>query len=263
MQKQPVYFIPESHQASPDIARAAGFQNLRIMQTIVHDMKEIPELPSEKPKDTQSLNRVEYPDEGGILTYLGENIYPYRGFPFAEFVERIDLTKKLSRGFLSGLYHELKGNTLKLVLLLPALWVFKKFVHSAIYAFYRIVERSRIKPGMYCQAIRELHRAFTDDSYTEDGKTRQLRHRLGDLLCMVLEFDNAYRFRFQDVIAHLDKPNLKKNPVKELIRLLGIMQSQENGQDINDTWTLLKLFCKLYLRFDGTLKSILVDVLTR
>ena len=243
---------------------ASAMESARRMQMVLREMKEIPELPSEAPKDVQGLEKVELPTSGGVLTYMTGNEYPYRGFPFHEFVEKIDFIKKLSRGVLSGLFHEVKRtNKLWLVCLLPALWFFKSLVYSAIYSFHRLIVRSRVKPEKYSEPIRELHAAFSYDNYSEDGKTRQLRQWLKDILCMILEFDNAYRFRFQDVIEELDKKNLRKNPIGELDKLLVSMQSRELGQDIKDTWYLLRLFCKFYLRFDGRMQRILVDTLSR
>ena len=243
---------------------AAGMESARRMQMVLREMKEIPELPSEAPKDVQSLEKVELPISGGVLTYMTGNEYPYRGFPFHEFVDKIDFIKKLSRGVLSGLFHEVKRvNRLWLITLLPAIWFFKPLVYSAIYSFHRLIVRSRIKPDKYSEPIRELHAAFSYDDYLEDGKTRQLSQWLKDILCMILEFDNAYRFRFQDVIEELDKENLKKNPLNELDKFLTSMQSRELGQDIKDTWYLLRLFCKFYLRFDRRMRNIITDTLYR
>lgn len=240
----------------------AYLENMRIMNGIIREMKEIPELPSEAPKDVQALEKVEFPEEGGVLTYMEGHSYPYRGFPFFEFVDKIDLIKKVSRASLSGLYHSLKKtNRLWFLTLIPAIWISKSLVRTGVYVFYRIVERFRLKSKMYCQALRELYRAFSIPKENELVSQQELRFRLRDLICMVLEFDNAYRFRLQDILEELNKDNAKKNFLKELDRLLSIMQTREVGQDIKDTWTLLKLFVRYYLRFDRELREILQTTL--
>src|SRR3990167_1152321 len=234
------------------------------MKTVIREMKIIPELPSEQPKDETGLEGVNFPATGGVLTYMTGNEYPYRGFPFFEFVDKIDLIKKLARGVMSGLFHETKWiNKLWLVALIPALWFSKHLVYSALFAFHRLVSRSLVKPQMYSQAIGELHRAFSHDEYRDDGKTRQVRIMLRDVVCMILEFDNAYRFRLQDALEELDQEAVKKDTIKELSRILDSMSTRELGQDIKDTWYLVKLFCKGYLRIDGRMKTIIGDVLSR
>lgn len=238
-------------------------ENMRIMNMIVREMKEIPELPSEAPKDISPLEKVEFPVEGGILTYMQGHPYPYRGFPYFEFVDKIDLIKKITRAMFSGLYHELKRkNKLSFLSLIPALWIFRSFVRTGIYVFYRIIERFRMKSSRYSQAIRELHRAFSLEAPNEIEDQRELRIRIRDLVCMILENDNAYRFRFQDIAEHLDKDKIKTNPIHELDSLLKLMSEREITQDIKDTWKLLRLFISLYLRFDKRLRNIIINGLS-
>ena len=239
-------------------------QNMKVMDSIVRQMKEIPELPSEavNPNDSNALTKVEFPDTGGILTYMDGHDQPYRGFPYFEFVEKIDLMKKVSRGLLSGMYHELKArNKLMFLTLLPAMWFAKPLVRSGIYLFYRIIERFKIKRQIYSQPIRELHRAFSVDRKGESKGEKEMRLQLRDLLCMVLEFDNAYRFRLQDTLQELDKGNVQKSVPKEINRLLSIMQSREKGMEVFNSWKLLKIFLVNYLRFDKELRTLLRDVL--
>ena len=237
--------------------------NAQRMYQVIREMKEVPELPSEKPKDESTLERVEFPPSGGVLTYMSGHEYPYRGFPFFEFVDKIDFIKKVARGILSGLFHELKHRPkIWFITLIPALWFFKPLVYSALYGFHRLVVRSLIKPKYYSQAIQELYNAFSYEDL-EDGKTRKVRLLLRDIVCMILEFDNAYRFRLQDAIENLDQTAVKKNTINELCRVLDSMTDRELGQDIKDTWRLVKLFCKIYLRIDGRMRRILGDVLSR
>ena len=238
-----------------------ALKNQQIMWQIVQEMREEPLPPSELPKDVAALQRVEFPVNGGIHTYMEGHDFPYRGFPYYEFVDKVDTLKKVSRSVLSGLYHGLKGkNRLLLLTLIPSSWFFKYLVRSVIYAFHRIVYRFKVKQKLYSQSMRELHRAFSIDRDRERIQTIELRRQLRDILCMVLEYDNAYRFRFQDIVEELNKEDFKKNPAKEIVRLFSIMQTREKGQDVSNTWVLLKLFTHLYLKFDKEMRGILIDV---
>ena len=246
----------------------AFVENTRRMNEIVAEMKEIPFLPSEQPgtkedgsHDINPLEKVEFPSEGGVLTYMGGYPQPYKGFPFFEFVDKIDVIKKIQRATLSSLYHSLKKKSwwqLAPLILVP--WLFGVFVRSFIYSFYRMVDRFKIKPLRYCTSMRELHRCFSIEYYGE--KDKEMRLMLRDLICMFLEFDNAYRFRFQDVIVELDKENLKKHPVKEIRRLFVIMSSRENTQEIKDTWKLVQYFLPLYMRLNKSLRVKMVSILS-
>ena len=241
-------------------AVAAYMQNAAYLQQIVAAMKEIPVLESEKPTDTNPLTKVEFPEEGGVLTYMGNHPYPYKGFPFFENVEKIDTIKKIFRGVLSGFYHSVKHRRLSLVLFLPLLIVSKDLLSTAIRAFHKLIERFRVKREMYSKIVREVYRTFDKPREGEDLKTLELRLMIKDTICTVLEFDNAYRYRFQDVIIELDKEAVKKNPRKELLRLLNLMGEREKTQEVRDTWRLLKMGVRFYLPFDRKISKMLGDV---
>lgn len=232
------------------------------MAQVVAEMKEIPELPSETPKDVHALTYVEFPEQGGVLTFMEGYEEPYKGFPFHEFVDKIDSLKKLSRGVLSSLFHSLKRrNKFQVALLLLVPWLFNDLLRGTIYAFHRIIIRFKIKELRYCDAVREVYRAMSVGFPQETQAEAEMRHMVRDLLCMILENDNAYRFRFQDIIAELDKDALTRNPSKELVRLLSLMQTREKGQDVRDTWTLLKTFLPMYLLVNPQVRRAIVRML--
>ena len=238
----------------------AYVQNMQLMDGICREMKEIPILPSEdlNKQDNNRLTQVVFPDSGGVLTFMDGYEHPYKGFPYHEFVDKIDTIKKISRGFLSGIYHAMKGkNKLQLIFFLPTLWALKDAAYVFIFAFHRIIDRFKMKTLRYSDSVREIHRAFSFSVKGENARQTELREKFRDLLCMVLEFDNAYRFRFQDIIPELDKTKLKRNPSKELLRLLNILVSRELTQEVKDTWFLLRLAIRFYLFVDRDMKRIL------
>ena len=241
----------------------AGYMNnIQLMHGIVREMKEIPELQSEVVTDQNALVKVEFPEEGGVLTYMTGHDYPYRGFPYFEFVEKIDLIKKISRGTLSGLYHSIKHrNKLRLLLMFPLIFMAKDLILTSVRTFHKLIDRFRIKRTRYSTAMRELYRAFDTPRANEDLRTLELRLMLKDIVCTVLEFDNAYRYRFQDVIISLDKVALKRNTIRELTRLLDVMSSRENSQEVRDTWRLGRMAIQFYLRFDRKMQRMIRDIL--
>lgn len=241
----------------------AFVENSRRMYQIVAEMREIPELPSEQIKDTHALEKVEFPPTGGVLTYMSDYEHPYKGFPFSEFVEKIDIVKKIQRSVLSSLFHSLKNRRLSLIPLIFAPWLINVLVKSFTDSFHRLIDRFKIKTERYSDAMRELHRAFSFEFADEDVETRENRFKIRDIMCMFLEFDNAYRFRFQDIIVELDKIALRKNPSKELLRLFNLMSSREQTQEIKDTWKLVKYFLPVYLRFNKPLRQNIIEIFTR
>lgn len=227
-----------------------------MMQNVIRNMKEIPDLPSEVPTEVRALTKVEMPDSGSVFTYMEDEDYPYSGFPFHEFVDKIDTLKKLSRGVLSSFYHSLKKrNKAQIAVLALSPWFFNDLAQASIYAFHRVIMRFKIKELRYSPAIRAVYRAM------EGGN--DLKEAVRDILCMVLENDNAYRFRFQDIMVEVDKAALRKNPAKELVRLLRIMQTREKNQDVADTWTLLITFLPMYLLVNPLVRKEVIACIDR
>lgn len=239
--------------------------NLNLMREIAGRMKEIAVLPSEVTKESEMnpLVKVEMPESGGVLTWMLNNELPYKGFPFFEFVDKIDTIKKIQRAALSSLYHSTKKRSwFQLARLALVPWLFGDLVKAYVYIFYRQIDRFKVRPLRYSDAIRELHRAFSYEELDEQVSEQAFRNQLRDIICMVLEFDNAYRFRFQDIIVELDKEKLAKNPTKEILRLLAELSSRELVQEVKDTWKLARYFLPTYLRFNKPLRLSIVRVLT-
>lgn len=237
-----------------------------LMNNIAANIKEIPVLPSEevKSKETSALIKVEFPETGGILTFMEGYDFPYKGYPFAEFVEKIDFVKKSSRTLLSGAYHRMKlRSKWRFITLIPALWAAKDAVRAGIYTMYRIIERFRMKKERYSDAVREIYRAFSEPIKNETELDAEFRCQIRDLACMILEFDNAYRFRAQDIIAELDKSRLQKDFSGELIRLFELMMAREKRQEVKDTWRLAKYAIRFYLRFDKNMARMIRNILER
>lgn len=237
-------------------------QNAQAMQQIVSQLREVPQLPSEVPKDIQPLSRVEFPEGGGVHTYMEGFTHPYKGFPFFESVEKIDAIKKIQRAALSSMYHSFKKRPWwQKAFLITVPWIFTDLIRAYIYSFHRMIDRFKTKRERYCTAVREVHRAFSIEWHDEKDGDKEMRLMLRDILCMFLEYDNAYRFRFQDIVAELNKENLKKDTAGEIFRLLNLLQSREKTQEITDSWTLVKTFFKYALKLNPRAKRYIRGIL--
>lgn len=236
-------------------------RSVSLINDVVKQMKQIPELPSEKPTDNHPLTKVEFGNEDGIYTYMKDYDYPYRGYPYYEFVDRIDAVKKISRGIQSGFYHGLKKSWLRWLLIpfIPTLG--RSVFWSFCYSFDRLFDRMKMRPNRFSEPVRELFRAASISWGDESEEIADLRKMLRNIECHILEFDNAYRFRVQDIVPEINKDNLRKNPRQEINRLLDIWIERETVVDVKNSWVLLRLFNNWYLRFDKPLRQMIVRIL--
>jgi hypothetical protein len=171
----------------------------------------------------------------GCGTYIKDEVYPMRGNFDAERVRTLTEFKKLipviSRTFKGGLFSKLIS-----FLYLKKNWrEYTYFIHCGMRDLH-------LEPKYFSQPVREVYRVI------EDPEIR-------DIICEVLEYDTAYRYRFQDIFAELDKESFNENPVKELKRLLRIAfgRGHQGADGVSGKIEHIMPLFFLYLRFNGKL----------
>ena len=192
-----------------------------ILEKIMFDKD--PEVSPDGTFDNPStLKEVKLPKEGGILSYYNEHTPPRKGFPVDRLVDRVNVVKKVIVAMLYGL-------TKNKVILAITLLFFRKDLQIAytelLHRLRTIIGFNALLPNRYCTSVREVYKAFEQEDW-----------ELRDIAVTILEFDDAYRFRFQDIVGELDKQNFDKNPYKELSRLLELIEFRDNDQRLKSTW---------------------------
>jgi len=170
----------------------------------------------------QSISNVIFPPEGGVMTHFDGLEHPAKGFCYGETVETVDEVKKTVMSFLTGFYDGLRESKIKMVLFV--LLFRKQFIKIFITLIEKLdyrMRRVRQKPEMYCICAREVYRAFNLMMiWYPDWKS--IVECIRNIICMVLEYDDAYRYPFQDVVPELDKDACRKDVIGEIKRLLDI-----------------------------------------
>ncbi len=182
------------------------------------------------------IEKVEHPPEGGFLSYRRYQKFPFKGTVFPEGLMMVNVPKRLLRDgariaaktwWLWGWW-----------LLIPyvrryVLWL---FAHEyATYSFH-FINRYYVKPDWCCTCVREFYRVsqniFWDDRLSE--RERWSIYKILLALGLFLEFDDSYRYRFQDMMGALDKQAFLKSPSKEISRLFAVLKARgqtEIGDD--------------------------------
>lgn len=217
--------------------------------------------------DASVITHVEFIQEGGIFTYLQRYEKPFRGFPFNETVQQVDAFKKLAKIVIQRFYASYRGSSIwaKIKLFL-SLDLMQALAIGYLHAHHWQIRPHRLKPHMYCQCVRELHTVISNNSrdiFYDD----ELREAIRDSICMFLEFDNAYRFRFQDIMMELDKHALNENPLKEILRLIDLMIEREKAEPgkvrMADKWKMARELMALYLRINKPVLNKIKTLLLR
>lgn len=167
------------------------------------------------------LERVEYPEEGGIYVYLKDVLYPTKGFPNPEACQANNIAK---RAFV-GQLRFLAKNPLAVISLLR-----KKNFESFLREYCSMAEialgRFYLKDIRYQISVREI-RKFVYKFFKELKIAEDICLSFSKTFATLLEYDNAYLFRVQDLANETDKEKLLLNPVKEFKKLLEILKQRD------------------------------------
>lgn len=164
------------------------------------------------------LERVIMPPKetgGGVYSFLARKRLPYRGFPQGDVVRTIGILKRMIPLTLKYFMWKPTKIILGIIYFIHRKTFYK--IIQRIYKFfidyaYNALEEYRLKPERYCRCVQEIYRVFNILIEREGGarqEEQEMWRKIRDILCMFLEFDNAYRFRLQDLTEVVNLEKLK------------------------------------------------------
>lgn len=130
-----------------------------------------------------------------FLVYVRGHPYPMKGKATVEQVNAINIIKEIAKYLMKSAWRAPKRTL-------------EQFINLS---FPLISPHIR---GNLTPAARELQKA--------------LRGRLGLVLAHIVEFDAAYRLRFQDLMSESSKQALSTHPIREIRRLMSINKRRDN-----------------------------------
>lgn len=196
---------------------------------------------AEYPAEKRFVSRVEYPKEGGILTWFHNERYPEKQLVYPDMFAVLNPVKRsvlvpirlLKNSRLAQLFFVL-------MFILPGGAYLRKLLFI-LYTdtFHAGLQLVALKPDYYCTAMREVHRAghtyisnnnlnFKREDIWKVGLKGHLPHETAVFFfCLFFEYDNAYRYRFQDIAGIFSKESFLKNPKQEVKRVINEYKKRE------------------------------------
>lgn len=238
-----------------------------IVSKIRQSEKGLMGMSKEKADGSVAIKRVEFPPDGGVLTHFDKYKYPMKCFPMGETVERVDEGKKVLRAVVDSIIRISRGNKLKsLFFLIFFKKQFEILFQGLIGSFYATIRNCRNKPEMYCISVRETRRVLLllKKWYGKEKIAGNYNYetwdKLIDFFCMFMEYDDSYRYKYQDVMVELNKDNVEKNPIREIKRLINIIIRKEQEDSMKSKWRMISKFIG-FLRFKPYYKKIIKSFL--
>lgn len=208
------------------------------------------------------LERVDY--ENGIFAYFKGCPFPQKGFPFPEALYAVNAIKRIT---IEGIKSIGKYDILPIIgfIFTPKKYKIKS-IEKKIGAYTngagKFLDPYYLKPEYYSTFCKEM-RKFIITLLTVYGIDRQITTDFSDVFTTLVDYDNAYRLRAEDIFSETTKESLK-NPRKEIKRLLDIMSEREPISSVTDKykslWNIMKWllyipsFKKAYRKAWGEMK---------
>jgi len=208
------------------------------------------------------VERIIEPPEGGtFLKFIGCS-YLFKGSVNENIVEVLEFPKRMLRNFIGAV----SRHKIFLVFLLSkkiriALGeYYLKNVYLSAFEKHLFLGESR-----YCISVRELWRVMSlFAGRVKNERTQNVLFKLRNIICMVLEFDIAYRFIAQDILPLINKQALRENPCQEIGRVFDVLYQRSvfRGEKVvrDERWRGIKRIVLLALKVGG-LKKLVVDFL--
>lgn len=174
--------------------------------------------------------KVVYPESGGMHMKYKDVEFYRQGFVFPEAMDCISSVKKITTLFLAVLKGKgIKGRigTFLAHYVWIADWMFQWYDPNTKQNL-----QIYLKDNRYRQSVQELIKFinnFLDFVGIEVTSISTGHKDFGRVIGTLIEYDNAYYWRMEDIFSVVNKENLLKNPRKEIKRIVKIYQQREKG----------------------------------
>ncbi len=192
------------------------------------------------------FEKTEYPKEGGIYVYYKGMPYPKKGFPYPDAVWANDIMKRITVTFIKSITKDLMIPLIGFAIL-P--WKKKiRIIDNLILNYNRIskwlVQGTFLTDERYSNPARSI-RKIVQSFLLNLGITRLYAEEFSRAVGNMIEYDDAYRFRIQDIMTEAVPYELANNPKQELLRLLDIFQERETAHQVIDSIAIFKFISKI------------------
>lgn len=178
--------------------------------------------------------RVDYPEFGMLMKYK-DVPYLRQGFVFPEAMDSVNNLKRITVLFLAIL----KGK--------PGRGMIKGRIETALAHFCWIADwmfgfydpnskkfrHIYLKENRYRQSVRELIKLINNFleylSLEVEADGSGGKRNFGRAIGTMIEYDNAYHWRLEDICSEINTEDLSKNPRKEITRLVKIYKQREKS----------------------------------
>lgn len=187
------------------------------------------------------FDHVEYPDEGGIYVYLKDVLHPTKGFPTPEAVAANNIMKRI---FISQI-RLLSKNKLFAISLL-SIKRFSRWLREYTNMAETVLSPYVLEEKRYSNPNREIYKLL-NVFLLELGIEHDLAFNFPLFFTTMLEYDDAYRYRIEDLATVTSIDDLIKHPRREFKKILKTLAERDNRPHMLERFKAISLLLSLVL----------------
>lgn len=206
------------------------------------------------------FERMEYPESGGQFAYFKDVPYPAKGHPFPEAIYAMNFVKRFSRNAVMGFAKKdmwkeglgfilsSKKNKIKKITRFLDLY---NDIAKKVVAPYILEER-------YLSTCAREILVFLNSFLIKLGISDSVAHEFAETFACQIDYDNAYRFRIEDIMSETTGELFIENPAREMKKLAKLLQVRDTtGGSLGRVDTTLEVFS--YLMWVPRIKRAFVE----
>lgn len=182
------------------------------------------------------VDRIEYPETGGIYVYFKECLHPDKGFPYLDGVNAVNTVKKITLFAINSLAQK---DVIKSFF--PFIFLSKKkkikVIENALLAYNTVcnyILESRYLHDRYFMKCANGMRDWIERFLLLIGISEQTAYDTARIAAMMVQYDNAYRYSIQDPFSEITKEELMRRPRKAIRKVLNTTISRWHGVSSQD-----------------------------
>lgn len=195
--------------------------------------------------EAYSVTKIEATYEG-TKTYIEGALYPSSGFPIPEAIWHANILKRTIIGIIKIIASPLMVPSFVLILLFGK----KSFLNKVLQFFNALgakTIRSYVLKYYYLTLPSKEIQDFAFNFLTSLKIPDRTAQATAEYISTLIELDYAYRFRIQDIAGEININRLKKSPVSETRRLIGIAIEREKEVEVKIKLKALKIVVPITL----------------
>lgn len=191
------------------------------------------------------VERIESPEEGGIYLYSKGFLFPSKGWPTPQAAVACNNVKR----YLIGQIRFFGLPQIALVIV-PIALIFKQVIrqwHSEFCMYsIKVLQPYILRERYYTNFSKQIRVVANTILHEFLGQTKG---RFGEIFATLIEYDQAYRYRLEDIFSETTQEKMLANPRKEVKRLAAIFAQREPKPHLTAKITAMARLLSIALLF--------------